>query len=163
MADMRDKAALGDLRVAVATDIRSHDAERSLYDFSEEKLEPKVSAKSFVKEYEHALGTQDWNSVASLISEDAMVIFSNGSLHAGKEAIRTAYQHNFNTIKGEEYRIENVHWLAETADAAAYSFEFHWTGVIDGRQASGSGRGTAVLVCKDDRWLLVGEQLGPKS
>ena len=122
-----------------------------------------MSAKSFVKEYESALATQDWNSVAPLISEDAVVIFSNGTLHAGKEEIKTAYQYNFNTIQGEEYRIENVRWLADTADAAAYNFEFHWTGVIDGREASGSGRGTAVLVCKDDRWLLVGEQLGPKA
>ncbi|WP_299508276.1 nuclear transport factor 2 family protein [uncultured Roseobacter sp.] len=126
-------------------------------------LEATVSPKSFVKEYEHALGTQDWSSIAPLISDDAIVIFSNGTLHAGKEAIRAAYQHNFNTIKGEEYRIENVHWLAETADAAAYSFEFHWTGVIEGREASGSGRGTAVLVRNDDRWLIAGEQLGPKS
>ncbi|WP_299631792.1 nuclear transport factor 2 family protein [uncultured Roseobacter sp.] len=126
-------------------------------------LEATVSAKSFVKEYEHALGTQDWSSVAPLISDDAIVIFSNGSLHAGKEAIRAAYQHNFNTIKSEKYRIENVHWLAETADAAAYSFEFHWIGEIEGREASGSGRGTAVLVRIDDCWLLAGEQLGPKS
>ncbi|MGZ2258098.1 YybH family protein [Roseobacter sp. A03A-229] len=122
-----------------------------------------MSAKDFVKEYETALGTQDWTSVAPLISDDAIVIFSNGSLHAGKDAIRAAYQHNFSTIKGEEYRIENVHWLAETADAAAYNFEFHWTGVVEGRQASGSGRGTAVLVRRADRWLLAGEQLGPKS
>ena len=128
-----------------------------------QELEATVSAKSFVKEYEHALASQDWKSVAPLISDDAIVIFSNGSLHAGKEAIRVAYQHNFNTIKGEEYRIEKVHWLAETMDTAAYSFEFHWRGVIDGREASGSGRGTAVLIHNDDRWLLVGEQLGPKS
>ncbi len=125
-------------------------------------LEATVSAKSFVKEYEHALGTQVWSSVAPLISDDAIVIFSNGSLHAGKEAIRAAYQHNFNTIKGEQYRIENVHWLVETPDAAAYSFEFHWAGKIGGRVASGSGRGTAVLARNDDRWLLAGEQLGPK-
>jgi len=126
-------------------------------------LEPTVSARSFVKEYEHALGSQDWSTVAPLISDDAMVIFSNGFLHAGKEAIRAAYQNNFDTIKGEEYRIENVHWLAETADTAAYNFEFHWTGEIEGREASGSGRGTAVLVRIDDHWLLAGEQLGPKS
>ena len=67
------------------------------------------------------------------------------------------------TIKGEEYRIENVLWLAETTDAAAYSFEFHWAGEIEGRNASGSGRGTAVLIRIDDLWLLAGEQLGPKS
>ncbi|MEL6467816.1 MAG: nuclear transport factor 2 family protein [Pseudomonadota bacterium] len=122
-----------------------------------------MSARSFVKEYEHALGSQDWNAVAPLINDDAIVIFSNGSLHAGKEAIRAAYQHNFNTIKGEEYRIENVRWLAETTDAAAYSFEYHWVGEIEERVASGSGRGTAVLVRIDDRWQLAGEQLGPKS
>ena len=122
-----------------------------------------MPARTFVKEYELALGSQDWSSVAPLISDDAIVIFSNGALHAGKEAIRAAYQHNFNTIKGGEYRIENVHWLAETADAAAYSFEFHWAGKIEGREASGSGRGTAVLVRNDDRWQLAGEQLGPKS
>ena len=122
-----------------------------------------VSAEDFVKQYETALGTQDWDSVAPLISEDAKVIFSDGSLHAGKDAIRAAYQHNFKTIQGEAYRIENVHWLTKTADAAAYVFEFYWTGVIDGREASGSGRGTAVLARRADRWLLVGEQLGPKS
>lgn len=122
-----------------------------------------MSARSFVKAYEHALGTQDWTKVAPLISDDAVVIFSNGALHAGKEAIGRAYQHNFTTIKGEVYRIENVRFLVETPDAAAYSFEFLWTGVIDGRQASGSGRGTAVLAYQDDGWLLVGEQLGPKA
>lgn len=61
-----------------------------------------MPAKDFVKEYETALGTQDWISVAPLISDDAIVIFSNGSLHAGKEAIKAAYQHNFSAIKGEE-------------------------------------------------------------
>ncbi len=122
-----------------------------------------MSARDFVKAYETALGTQDWNSVAPLIRDDATVIFSNGSLHAGKEAIKAAYQHNFNTIKGETYKIRNVRWLAETAEAAAYSFEFHWSGVIEGREASGAGRGTAVLVREDDRWRLVGEHLGPKS
>ncbi|MEO0747132.1 MAG: nuclear transport factor 2 family protein [Pseudomonadota bacterium] len=126
-------------------------------------LEAAMPAKDFVKEYETALGAQDWAYVEPLIDDKAVVIFSNGALHAGKEAIRVAYQHNFNTIKGEEYRIENVHWLLATADAAAYSFEFHWTGEIGGREASGAGRGTTVLVRKADRWLLIAEQLGPKA
>lgn len=122
-----------------------------------------MSAKDFVRDYEAALATQDWTVVAPLISDEARVVFSNGSLLAGKEAIGAAYQHNFNTIEGEEYRVENVHWLMETADSAAYMFEFHWTGVIDGREASGSGRGTAILVRVAERWVLAGEQLGPMS
>lgn len=122
-----------------------------------------MSARVFVKEYEAALGTQDWTAIEPLIGDDARVIFSGGALLVGKEAIKVAYERNFNAIKGEEYRITNVHWITETADNAAYMFEFHWTGVIDDQEASGSGRGTAVLVRTDNRWVLVSEQLGPKS
>ena len=122
-----------------------------------------MSARDFVSKYETALGTQNWNAVAPLIRDDASVIFSNGSLHAGKEAIKAAYERNFSTIEGEDYRIENVRWLAETVDVAAYSFEFYWTGMISGQLASGSRRGTAVLVRDGDNWMLAGEQLGPRT
>ena len=122
-----------------------------------------MSAKDFVKQYEAALGAQDWTKVAPLISDRATVVFSNGSMHVGKDAIRTAYEYNFTTIKNEEYRVENTHWLLETPDSAAYMFDFHWTGLIEGGKASGSGRGTAVLVRESKRWVLIGEQLGPKT
>ncbi|MEO9827425.1 MAG: nuclear transport factor 2 family protein [Paracoccaceae bacterium] len=122
-----------------------------------------MSCRDFIKQYEVALGTQDWTKVAPLISETARVIFSNGAIHAGKDAIRTAYERNFATIKSEEYRIANVFWLSETPDSAAYMFDFYWTGIIEGREASGSGRGMAVLVRETEGWVLVGEQLGPKS
>lgn len=121
-----------------------------------------MSPRDFVEQYEAALATQDWNAVAPLISDDARVVFSDGSLHGGKDAIRTAYERNFAAIKSEVYRVENVHWLIETSDSAAYMFDFYWSGVIQGREASGSGRGTAVLARKDGRWVLVAEQLGPR-
>ena len=122
-----------------------------------------MSAKDFISDYEAALGTQSWAAVAPLIHDTARVVFSDGSVYAGKDAIRAAYGRNFAAIEGEDYRIENVVWLAETADCAAYMFEFHWTGVIGGREASGSGRGTTVLTRDCGRWLLIGEQLGPRS
>lgn len=122
-----------------------------------------MSARTFVDRYETALGTQDWGMVAPLIAESATVVFSNGAMHAGKDAIRRAYERNFATIKNETYRVENVRWLVETEDCAAYMFDFTWTGMVDGRPASGSGRGTAVLVRQGVDWVLVGEQLGPKA
>lgn len=122
-----------------------------------------MSAQVFIEAYEAALRTQDWGEVAPLISDQAIVVFSDGSIHMGKEAIRSAYERNFATIKNEEYRVENVRWLTETTDIAAYMFDFHWNGLIKGREASGAGRGTAVLVREEDQWLLVGEQLGPST
>lgn len=122
-----------------------------------------MAAREFIKQYEAALATQDWADVAPLISDRATVIFSNGARYVGKDAIRRAYAHNFTTIKNEDYRIENVQWLIEAPDSAANMFDFYWAGVIDGREASGSGRGTAVLARAPNGWVLVGEQLGPKS
>lgn len=96
-----------------------------------------MSSTEFIKQYEAALGTQDWAVVAPLISGEARVVFSDGSVHAGKDAIRTAYERNFTTIKNDEYRVENIHWLLETSDNAAYMFDFFWAGVIQGREAWG--------------------------
>ncbi|MEL6799058.1 MAG: nuclear transport factor 2 family protein [Pseudomonadota bacterium] len=120
-----------------------------------------MTPTEFIERYEAALKTQDWAVVAPLISDAACVIFSNGTVHVGKAAIKAAYERNYATIKNEAYRVENVHWLLEAADSAAYMFDFHWTGVINGREAAGGGRGTAVLVREADGWVLMGEQLGP--
>jgi len=122
-----------------------------------------MSPEAFVKAYEAALGTQDWGAVAPLIHDEAVVVFSNGALHDGKVAIQAAYERNFKTIKGEVYRVENLRWLTQTAESAAYIFEFHWSGVIDGQSASGAGRGMAALVRAAEGWRLMGEHLGPKA
>ncbi|MEM6610299.1 MAG: nuclear transport factor 2 family protein [Pseudomonadota bacterium] len=122
-----------------------------------------MSAREFIERYKAALRTQDWAEVAPLISDNARVVFSNGAVHVGKDAIKAAYMRNFTTIKNEDYRVDNVLWLAETPSFAAYMFDFHWTGWVEGQAASGSGRGTAVLAREANGWVLVGEQLGPKS
>ncbi|MEL7182128.1 MAG: nuclear transport factor 2 family protein [Pseudomonadota bacterium] len=121
-----------------------------------------MSAQTFVKDYEAALGTQDWAAVAPLIDDDARVIFSDGTLHAGKDAIRSAYERNFRRIEGEQYRIADIHWLHQAATSAAYMFEFHWTGTVNGTPVSGTGRGTTILRHHNGQWRLVGEHLGPR-
>ena len=121
-----------------------------------------MTSEDFVKAYEAALGTQSWDQVSPLVHERASVIFSNGAVHKGKDAVRAAYERNFAAIQNEDYRISDVHWLLTTADSAAYMFDFHWTGLIKGKQVSGAGRGTAVLVREPYGWQLIAEQLGPK-
>lgn len=119
-----------------------------------------VSASDFVQQYEAALATQSWSEVSPLVHARASVVFSNGTVHKGKDAVREAYERNFARIKHEKYQMTNVHWLLEAPDSAAYMFDFSWTGIFEGEEASGSGRGTAVLVFEDGRWLLLAEHLG---
>lgn len=118
-------------------------------------------AQQFITDYAAALATQQWQNVAPLIHTDACVTFSNGAVHKGIGAIEKAYTRNFALIKNEDYRIADVHWVMEHDTTAVYIFNFKWKGLINGQEANGAGRGTAVIVKHKDRWQLLVEHLGP--
>jgi len=120
-----------------------------------------MAPDQFIRDYAAALRSQDWSEVAPLIDEDAVVAFSDGTLHQGVDAIKAAYSRNFALIKNEDFQIENVRWSMRNAKVAAYSFDFRWTGLVDGRPASGSGTGSTVLRNNAGTWMLFAEQLFP--
>jgi len=119
-----------------------------------------MTPESFLKSYENALMTQQWDAVAPLFHEDVCVTFSEGT-YKGKTAVQQAFERTFKLIKDETYAIKNLYWVTKRDDYAVCLFTFHWSGIINGQQASGSGRGTSVLVNEDGRWLLLTEHLGP--
>ena len=122
-----------------------------------------MTPEQFIKRYEAALATQDWQQVDPLIHPDACVTFSSGAVHLGKTAVRQAYERNFSLIQDETYQIEDVHWVMKGTETAVYLFSFHWSGLINGEPASGAGTGSAVLIKHSDGWQLLAEHLGPKS
>ena len=122
-----------------------------------------MEPEEFIHAYAAALGTQDWHQVDPLVHNDACVTFSNGTVHKGKSAVQRAFETNFSLIKDEQYSISNVHWVMKSLETAVYLFEFNWSGIINEKPASGSGRGTSVLIKEADRWLLLVEHLGPKA
>jgi len=122
-----------------------------------------MPAANFIEQYEKALATQRWEAVSPLVHRDACVTFSDGSVHRGKDAVRVAYERNFQAIADEKYEITNVHRLLESTNTAVYQFDFKWRGKINGQDASGSGRGTSVLVQDEGEWRLLAERLGPGS
>ena len=119
--------------------------------------------EQFIQAYERALGTQDWHQVELLVHDNACVTFSNGSVHKGKDEVGKAFTRNFSLIMDETYSISNVHWVHKDNNIAVYLFDFHWTGVVNDKQASGSGRGSSVLIKENEQWKLLIEHLGPKS
>jgi predicted ester cyclase len=121
-----------------------------------------MNPEDFIRAYEQALARQDWSRVEPLVHEDASVTFSNGEVHKGKSAVKAAFEKNFLSIKDEEYSISNVHWVLKGDETSAYLFDFHWSGLINDKQASGSGRGTSVIVLDEGKWQLLIEHLGPK-
>ena len=118
-----------------------------------------MTPEEFVVVYEAVLATQRWAIVEPLVHENACVTFSTGTVHKGKEAVRSAFERNFAAIEGEKYRISNVHWIMRASDVAVYLFDFQWSGWVGGHQAGGAGKGTSVLVRNGANWQLLAEHL----
>lgn len=114
----------------------------------------------FIPTYSAALATQQWENLEPLIHTDACVTFSNGSVHKGIAAIKSAYELNFTVIKNEDYTVSNIHWIKKSDEIAIYLFDFNWTGYIDGKFVSGKGRGTAVIIYDGKHWKILTEHLG---
>lgn len=115
---------------------------------------------AFMRNYEVATNRHDFGQLAPLIARDATYWFTEGS-HQGIEAIRSAIERTFATISNEVYQIEDLEWIALSAELAACRYHFSWNGVINGQPASGSGRGTNILIKRDGAWKMLHEHLSP--
>ncbi|MEV7322025.1 DUF4440 domain-containing protein [Streptomyces sp. NPDC093970] len=119
-------------------------------------LEAELAA--FMAEYERATNSHDLSRVVQFIAEDAVYWFSDGS-HRGIEQIRSAIGKTFATILDEVYELRDLEWPVLTADVAVCRYLFAWTGVVDGELRSGRGRGTNVIVRRDDGLKMLHEHL----
>lgn len=115
----------------------------------------------FFRDYQAALATQDWAIVEPLIHPDACVMFSDGSVHEGRDAVGAAFRANFAAITDENYQLSNVRCLRRTSTFAVCIYDFAWTGRVGGRPARGAGRGSCVLVDDGNGYRLLLEHLGP--
>lgn len=116
--------------------------------------------ETFIRSYESALATQTWENVAPLIHPDCVATFNDGTYH-GIAAVEAAFRRTFALIEDEEYRLSEIRWLKEAEHFAVLTYIFNWSGKIDGKAASGSGRGTSVLVNEGNGWQVLAEHLGP--
>jgi ketosteroid isomerase-like protein len=118
-----------------------------------------MTPTEFLREYETSGKRGGVEATLRLIDDHAVYWFSDGSAHVGKDAIERAFRRNAELIRDETYRISDVVWHVETADVAAGTFRFDWSGVVRGAPASGSGRGTCVLARRGASWVVVHEHL----
>ena len=117
-----------------------------------------MTPEQFIREYETS-GRKGLDYTLSLIDDNAVYWFSDGTKHAGKSEIERVFRRNFDAIKDETYRISDIVWLAQSAELAACIFRFDWSGILHGAPASGSGRGTIILARRGDSWTIVHEHL----
>jgi ketosteroid isomerase-like protein len=121
-----------------------------------------MSAREVLEAYEDRINRHDFDLLIEFIAPDASFWFSDGT-HVGIAAIREAFERTWLTLADETYWLDQREWI-EGDTAAACTYRFNWTATLDGKPASGSGRGTTVLKREGDRWWIVHEHLStPRS
>ncbi|MDP2838231.1 MAG: DUF4440 domain-containing protein [Candidatus Moranbacteria bacterium] len=116
----------------------------------------------FLKEYEVATNTHDFDKVAPLLDKDAVYWFSDGS-YIGVNTIRQAFVDTWNKIQNEKYQIRNTQWISVDKKLAVCVYDFYWEGEVDGEKLSGTGRGTNVIGKVGDRWKMLHEHLSKST
>ena len=86
--------------------------------------------EKFMKEYERASNSHDFDKVRNLMFKDAIYWFSDGS-HVGIDEIEKAFVKTFNKIKNENYTIKNVNWIVLEEGSAVCTYNFHWKGQVN--------------------------------
>src|SRR5579863_383152 len=115
-----------------------------------------MSPEEFMKQLASA-GSLD--RTLSMIADDALYWFSNGTSHDGKSQIAAAFKFNADANKDDTYNTGPLRWIVKTPSCAVCTYAFHWTGKVNGQSAEGSGRGTSVLEKRGDNWMVVHEHL----
>lgn len=117
-----------------------------------------MTAREALRAYELGLNTHRFDAVADLIAPDAVFWFSDGN-HHGTDAVQAAFEQTWQVLNNDTYWLDEVEWIAEGETAAVCIYRFNWKTQIDGRSASGSGRGTTVLHRIADQWKIIHEHL----
>ncbi len=112
----------------------------------------------FLRRYEQAANSRNFDHVEPLIADDATFWFTNG-VFVGRAAIRVAFEDTWTAIQDEKYSITNVHWIGRSAALAVCTYTFRSDGIVDGQRQIYDGHGTNVIEKRDGQWLMAHEHL----
>ena len=117
-----------------------------------------AEVEAFVASYATASATKDFTKVVDFIHPDAIFRFADGDF-VGVDSIQAAFEWTWNSAEDDRYRLSNVRVAHLGASSASVTYDFHWSGVTDGRPWAANGRGTAVIVRHQGRLQIVLEHL----
>ncbi len=118
--------------------------------------EPEI--REFLRRYEESTNTHIFSKVSDFIHPEAIYRFTDGDF-IGIDAIQTAFESTWNSIKNETYTLSEVKVVTTDTMSASVTYEFKWSGIVDGESKSGKGRGTNIIVRDGDNFQFIYEHL----
>jgi ketosteroid isomerase-like protein len=112
------------------------------------------SPETCTTDFTAALIRRDINAALSLITDDVVFFYSNGSAILGKQEFSSNMTRGWNIVSDYEYSTIDLIWINRSTAAASVIYNFIWPGMSVGANVSGSGRGTRVLSNDGSGWRI---------
>jgi ketosteroid isomerase-like protein len=118
------------------------------------------SPQACTADFTASLIRRDINGALSLLTDDVVFFYSNGTAVRGKDAFAGLMTSSWKLIEDYTYSTLNSIWLTQGDAAAAVIYSFAWSGMVRDAEVSGSGRGTRVFRKEPaSGWLIAHEHL----
>lgn len=117
------------------------------------------SAQACTADFTDAMIRRDMDTALSLLRNDVVFFYSNGSVIIGKDAFASVMTANWKMVSDYEYSTVDSIWIAQSEVAASVIYSFTWSGTAGGAKVSGGGRGTRVLSNDGSGWRIAHEHL----
>ncbi len=116
---------------------------------------PQDCVSSFIA----AMLARDMAAALSLLTDDVVFFYSNGTALWGKKAFEATMTANWKVISDYKYSTIDSVWLAQSADMATVIYAFAWSGQVGGNAVKGDGRGTRVFQHGPEGWQICHEHI----
>jgi ketosteroid isomerase-like protein len=120
---------------------------------------PTSSAQACTADFTAALIARDMETALSLLTDDVIFFYSDGSTIVGKDSFSVLMTANWKMVIDYVYSTANPVWVAQTESAATVVYSFTWTGKVGDQAVGGAGRATRVLKNDGSGWCIAHEHL----
>lgn len=120
---------------------------------------PANSPQACTEDFTAALVGRDMETALTLLSDDVIFFYSNGSAIVGKDAFSTLMLASWKVLEDYAYSTAGHVWVAQSESVASVVYSFNWTGKANGQAVAGAGRATRVLANDGTGWRITHEHL----
>ena len=120
---------------------------------------PADSPQACTTDFTAALIRRDMETALTLLTDDVVFFYSNGTAIVGKDAFSSLMTASWKMVEDYAYSTADPMWLAQSDAVASVIYSFAWTGKVSDQAVGGAGRATRVLRKDASGWRIAHEHL----
>ncbi|MCL1992365.1 MAG: nuclear transport factor 2 family protein [Spirochaetes bacterium] len=111
--------------------------------------------KHFEK-YMDSINTRDFSQVAKLLCKNATFCYS-GQKKTDLEKVKAFHENFWDVVKDSKWWATDIAIVLDSEKCQVYTYQYNYSGKVDGELVEGNGRSTDVFVKNNGQWELLHE------